>query len=138
MLYIKFEGRERGFMALISAIIMTLIILTVTVLLNLFSFFGRFNILDLEFKEISVGLAEACADRAILNLANNPSYTPAAGGDIILVGSDNCKILSITGASQKTIRAQAIYKDSYTNLKVVVTPLVNTISINSWEEVPHF
>lgn len=125
----KSKNTQGGFMALISAIIIALLLITITVSLNFAAFFGRFNVLDSEFKETSLALAEACADTAILEIAkgNTPS------GDVF-IGSDKCTIVSVTGSSTKTILIQAVYKKSYTNLKVIVTPSPTTVTINSWIE----
>ena len=123
------QNNESGFMALISAIVMSLILITITVILNLTGFFGRYNILDAEYKETSKGLAEACVDTAILGITQGNIPLP---NTVITVGPNQCTIVSVTGASPAIIKTQAIFKKSYTNLKVSYSP--STFSINSWEE----
>jgi hypothetical protein len=127
-----------GFIALITAIVISILLISITFTLSFASFFGRFNILSSEFKEKSSGLAEACVDVALLKLANDPSYGPMAGGDIVMIGSDSCKIISVQQgtpvAGQLTIKTQAVFHDSYTNIKVVANS--SNLSIVSWEEVP--
>ncbi len=135
-------GPQGGFIALISAIIIASLLISITVALNLSGFFGRFNILDSELKEVSLSLAEACADTAILKLQGDMNYTPPAPpGEVVLVGTDQCTIWSVsTGAFPKTIKTQARYpqsgKSAYTNLKVVVSEPGSEIVVNSWEEIP--
>ena len=76
---------KRGFVALITAIILSLILIVITVTLNQSGFFTRSILVDSENKERSVGLAEACVDVAILRLANDPTY--AGGAPSVNVGT---------------------------------------------------
>ena len=70
---------ERGFIALISALIISAILLIALVASNLTGFYSRFNILDSELKERSNATADACADIALLQFALDPMY---AGGTL--------------------------------------------------------
>lgn len=127
--------RQNGFIALTSAIIISVLLLAITVALGFSGFFGRFNILDSESKERSSALAEACGDTAILNFAQDQSYNPS--NQSVTVGSDHCKIVSLaTAANQTTIKTQACINKSVTNLQVVIDSTAFTIT--SWDEVPNF
>ncbi|MDO8618385.1 MAG: hypothetical protein Q7R49_00405, partial [Candidatus Daviesbacteria bacterium] len=129
-------NKQDGFIALISAIIISLLLLTITVVLNFSAFFGRFNVLDSEFKETSVGLAEACVDVAMLELEKNPAYTGSASIDIDSVRK--CKVrLVYNSGSFKVIETQAEYNRSFTNLRVKVT-IPPGVTVSSWEELPNF
>lgn len=130
-------------MALISAIIIGAILVAATFALGFSSFISRANILDIEFKEKSIGLAEACVDTAIILLQSDWGYVPVASpGDLVPVGSNECYIQSVASAgSIRTIRVQAKYppsvaKSSYTNLEVVVSKLADEVVVNSWKEIP--
>ena len=83
---------QEGFIALISAIVISFLLITITVALNFVGFYGRFNILDSEYKETSVGLAEACADSAMLQLVQGIMPLP---GTIVTVGSNQCTLVSV-------------------------------------------
>ncbi len=120
--------KQRGFIALISAIIISVILLLVITNLSLTSFYDRFNVLDTELKTRSSDLAEACADTALLNVAKNITYTGS-----VSVGADTCTIQSVTGSSQKTILIQANYKNYYTNLQIVAN--ASDASVVSWQEL---
>ncbi len=125
------EKNNKGFIALMSAIIISIVLLLMITNLSLTGFYGRFNILDFELKEKSSALAEACADEAILNLTQNIDYT----GDVN-VGADKCSIRSITGSNiKKTIEVSADYKNYITNLEIDVD---TNIAVTRWEEVPNF
>ena len=67
--------KESGFVALITAIILSFILIIVTTTLNQTSFFTRSILLDSEYKERGAALAEACVDVARLKLANDPLYS---------------------------------------------------------------
>lgn len=127
--------KEAGFIALITAIALTLILLVVTVTLNQSGFFTRSTLLESEYKERSSALAEACVDTALLKLANNPNYI---GPDTIAVGGDSCSILSVSlpSGGHQTIRTRAVFREAATNLEVAIN--TSDLSVVSWNELPHF
>ena len=129
----KIKSKKRknnsGFIALMSAVILSIILLLIATNLGMTGLYNRFNILDSELKERSSALAEACADTAILKLANNSGYT---GGEIITVsGSDTCTIDSVVTAGTFTLHAN--YHNSFTNLQVIVN--TTTLAVTHWEEI---
>ena len=123
--------REQGFIALITAIALSLILLVVTVTLNQSGFFTRSTLLDAEYKERSSALAEACVDTALLKLAADPGYL---GSETITIGSDSCFIVSVT--SLNTIRTTAEFQEAVTNLEVEID--ASNLSVISWNELAHF
>jgi len=125
------KKRNTGFMALMSAIIISVVLFLIATNLSLTGFYSRSNILDSELKERSSAFAEACVDKAILKIISEPDYIP--NNEIISVGSDTCKIQSVAGGSQKTILVQSNYNNKYfTNLEVLVG---SDMSIISWQEI---
>ena len=111
--------KQEGFIALMSAVVISILVLAITLSLGMSGFFGRFNVLDSEFKERTFALAEACGDVAILKLAQDASYNPS--NEVVNVGSDSCTIVSLTtSGSNKIIKTQAIINKAYTNLKITV------------------
>lgn len=125
----------KGYIAITSAVIISLLLMAITFALNFSSFFGRFNVFDSQTKEISQALAEACVENTLLKLAQNSSY---AGNETITVKSpDTCDILTIeTNGSQKIVKAKATFQKTTTNVKVVVN--MPGPQIVSWEELPNF
>ena len=133
-----------GFIALISAIIISAVLLVVTVTLSYSSFFARYNLLDSEYKDRSSALAEGCVDAALLKLANDPNYY--ANNERTLIGSDECHIKQICLPSsncskaplsgQQIIETYANFQNACTNLSVAINQ--NTLAVQSWEEVPYF
>lgn len=124
---------QRGFIALMSAVIISIILLLIATNLSLTSFYGRSNILDFELKERSYALAEACADTAILKLVNDPGYTPPAGGEFVNVDGNDCVIESVTGGGLKIIDIKTDYKNYVTNLEIETD--LTDMSIISWKEI---
>ena len=125
---------QRGYISLISSIIISILLLAVTFAISFNNSSSRFNILNAEFKEQSSALAEACVDTALLKLAQNQSY---GGNENISVGNDQCSILPIeTLTGQKIIKTKAIFQNAATNLKITVQ--ASDLSVISWEEIAKF
>jgi hypothetical protein len=126
--------RSGGFTALISVIIISAVLLLISSTLSLTGFSGRLNILDSEYKERSLGLAEACMDVALLNLTKDPTYT---GGTNINVATNNCEIRSLNPVLNPIIiETRAIFQNAVTNLRVRVNR--SDLTIISWQEIPNF
>lgn len=128
------KQNDKGFIALTSAIIVSVVLLLIATTLSFTGFSSRFNILDSEFKERSSALADACLDVALLGFAQNPSYL---GNVNVSVGGNSCSISTVTtSGSEKTFVTRGIYSNSYTNLEVTVD--ATTFSVISVEEIPIF
>lgn len=124
--------KQRGFIALTSAMVISALLIVLTFTLNANSFFNRFAILETEYKARSLALAEACADYALLKIAQDPAYTPS--NERVVIGSEQCVIVSvIENLGQRTVVTRARVRKATTNIKVVVNA---GLSVVSWEEVP--
>lgn len=135
---------NNGFVALISAILISAMLLALLLATNLSSFYARFDALDAEHYQAAQNLAGACAREALLRMAQNYWYAPAPGGDGVLVGADRCTIVGVSSpdmGDDRTITASATKGDSYANV-IVVAHVKNlsaaaggpNISIISWQE----
>ena len=128
------NNRRSGYIAIVSAMIISAVLVIIVVTLGQVSFFNRVNVADTHFKNKSRALSEACVNTALLKLALNPSYS---GNETITVASDTCKVLQIvSSAAGRVIPAQGIFNNSFTDYKVIVAS--DTVSIVSWEEVQAF
>ncbi len=121
------QNKQRGFMALISTIIISIILLSMAVSLNLTNFYAQSNTLDSEFKEISFNLAESCIQIALLKIIQNPNYHPDS--EVVKINSNTCTIILI---NNNTVETSANYKNYITNLRATINP--NTMQIKSLEE----
>lgn len=121
---------NKGFVALISVVFISLILLVVATTISIGGFYIRSNILESEFKEYSSDLAEGCIDSALIKIVQNTSYNPT--NEIISA----CTIQKVTTSGlQKTIYAMANYQKSYTFLQVTI--VTSDLSIVSWIESPN-
>jgi hypothetical protein len=132
----KTYNTQQGFIALVSAIVISSLLIIIATSLGYTGFFSRFNILDGEFKDSSLGLAESCAEIARIEIANNPSFSVPSGGKIYNVGSsaNTCKILSVNGSY--TVQTQGIYQNSYSTIEAVFSRTTNDVVVSSWKEIP--
>ncbi len=131
---VKCRMSQSGYIALISSIIISILVLGIALAISSAGYFSRFDILKNEFKERSSALAEACVDTALLKLAQNQSYN---GNENIGIGNDQCSILPIEIASgQKIIKTKASFRNAVTNLKVTVNSA--NLSVIYWEELAKF
>ena len=92
---------QDGFIALISILILSSVLLATTLSLAQFGIASRFFVLNLEQKAASQKLAEGCLDMMRVKVYNNPSYSTGALTPYELAGG-TCKIESvnpISGAS---------------------------------------
>ncbi len=130
---------QKGYIALTSAIIISILLLTIAVSLGFTSLLGRLNIVDSESKERSSALAEACINTAMLKIANNKDYVLTNSDHAILVGNDTCNVVSLSPNPPRnfpiTIHTQAVINKAYTNLEVKID---SDFKIISWQELPNF
>ena len=126
--------KNQGYIALISTIVISLILLALTANMSTAGFYVRFNSLDSEYKRISLGLAESCVHAALLKLAKNNTYAPPAGGEIVSVGSEACTInevlTDLSDPTKKTVKTQADFSGAFSNMRIetiVQDPLVSPV-----------
>jgi hypothetical protein len=131
---IKRHDKQDGFIALTSAILISVILLAITLTISLSGYFARFNVFDSESKERTVALAEACGDSAILEVSGGIYST----NKIVNVGpatDDKCTIVSAQADQPATgqfmIKTQSVVNKVYTNMVIV---LDSTFTITTWEE----
>lgn len=132
---LNYKNKNRGFAALITAIILSLILIVVAIVMSQSGFLTRQILSESENKERSAALAEACADNAILFTINNPLYT--GGPPPIIIDGERCEIYSVTHTpSTFTIKTRAEIKEAVTKLKIIVND--TNFAVESWEEVVSF
>ena len=121
----------KGYIAITSAVIISVLIMGVVFAVSFSGFFNRFNILDSSLKETANSLAEACAETALVKLAENSNY---GGNENIIIGDEQCAILALeTNGNQKIIKTKAIIQNAVANFKVTVDAA--SLSIIAWEEL---
>jgi hypothetical protein len=136
------HSTQSGFIALISILIISAVLLATTLGLAQFGIANRFFILNLEQKTDSEKLAEACVQIARIYAYNDPArvVTPADNLYVKLTnGGCVIRSLSTDGSSQEvSIETVATSSDAITNLSVLVDTTNDTYTFKSWREVPQF
>jgi hypothetical protein len=109
---------NKGFAALLTSIIISLILLGTVFAANRKAFYFEQSLLLDEYKSQSVFLAHSCIDAAVVRILQDAAYVPDTQ-DIEMLGGA-CLIKSVSGNVEKEIEVRAIYKDAYTRLKAKI------------------
>jgi hypothetical protein len=130
---------QKGYIALISAILISVSLLTMVIAVSFEGYFSRFNVLESEQKEISDYLAESCFNRAVIELTQDEDYDETPTVD---VGDEECTIVAIddgTFPSNRLISVQGINGEAYTNLEIEIDlDSLPEVDVVSWVEVDSF
>jgi len=131
---------QGGYIALISAILISVSLLTLVIAVSFEGFYSRFSVLESEQKEMSSYLAESCVNTAIIKISQDPNYT---GIESVPVGKFECGIVSVGNgklfSTNRLIQAQGINGAAFTNLEVEIDPDdLPSIEFVSWTEVGSF
>lgn len=128
------EKKSEGFVALVSVIIIGAIAVAVVVSLLLF---GISSVQSGEAVEQSARaryMADACAEYALEQLREDPSY---AGEENLEIGSGSCEILPTETLSDGVvvIKSMGSDGDAVRKVRVVTNHLRPSVSVSIWEEV---
>lgn len=124
----------KGYIAIITTIILTILCLTIAVSLGLSAAISRLGNRDFIFNESAYYLTQSCLDYAQLQLAYDSSYV---GNETVIIGNYQCSILPIESSPpQKIIKATSQINNITANLKLTVnTYTLQTVSL---EEISKF
>jgi hypothetical protein len=133
-MYVSKVSARRGFIALISIIILSFVLLVAVVSLGQFGLTGRLLLLDIENKTRSEEYAEACVHAARILIVNDPEASrtnvPFSYDDI------SCTLVSLDpdtpSSGESTIKSKAEVDGATTNFVVVVDAA--SYDIVSWKE----
>ncbi len=127
------NGRS-GYIAITSAIILSLVLMLVAISLSQGNIFNRIYIVDFNNKQLSFSVARSCLNSAMLSLAQSSSYL---GNEVIFVSAYTCTIRPIiTSAPNKIVEVRAQIQKATTNLRLTVNS--STLSTVSLEELSSF
>lgn len=156
--YFNFKNKNSGFMALVSMLILSTVLVMLMLANSTSTFFARFDVLGKENKVIAENLAQSCINTALLKLAEdynydplNDSYYQTSKGVPVNVGLYTCFIVSTNPGGPRsgnftnvTITTSASHHKSFSTFRVLTkvlnpsqpqSPAEPNISIISWEEV---
>jgi hypothetical protein len=123
--------QPRAFVALMSVVIISAILLMYVFVLSSSSFFARFDSLDRENKRISLSRAESCVNAALLKIAQDAAYAPTAP-ETVTVSGGTCTICQ--GTNSTNVLTRAVHNGAYTNIRATVAVVSGTYTITSWSE----
>ena len=130
------SSKTNGFIALISILIVSSVLLVTTLSLAERGIAHRFFLLKDEQKSMSEQLAEACIHIARIKAYNDSGYTISVP-ESFPIGEETCSIHRVTQAgNETTVEANAQVGHTITNLRVVLNHTQGDFI--SWEEVPRF
>ncbi len=121
---------HRGFIALISAVIISTVLLTIAVSIGANTFFSRFDALNHEYKRLSLGFAESCVTTALGRIGANYNYS--ASNVLVSLGTlygkpAECTLASVSagtpvnGKKTFTIIAKANFNNAYSTISTQAT-----------------
>ncbi|MGB4076766.1 MAG: hypothetical protein WBK28_03625 [Minisyncoccia bacterium] len=124
----------KGFIALLSVIILGFVFLAAAVSLSHFGLAGRLLLLDLEEKARSEGYAAACVEAARILVANDAEAQRSSLS--ITYGALSCTIVTLEAdepsVGESTIKSRGVSGDAVTNLVVILDAA--TADVTSWQE----
>lgn len=125
---------NRGYIAVTTAIILSIVIMVVAIALGSSNLLTRLNFVAFTNKQTTYFVARSCLSHALFQLIKNISY---AGNENVNAGSYQCSIQPIeTSGLNKIIKARAQINGATTNFKLTVTTA--TLSTVSLEELVKF
>ncbi|MDI6734319.1 MAG: hypothetical protein QMD50_02390 [Patescibacteria group bacterium] len=109
--------KQKGFIAIITSVIVTAIVTVIALTLSGSNFIGRFNAANFETKDLSREIAKGCLEFARLKLASG-AY---AGNETTTISSYACHIFPIeTTATATLIKANAVIDNKESDLMLTV------------------
>ncbi|MBI2482117.1 MAG: hypothetical protein HYV76_00945 [Candidatus Vogelbacteria bacterium] len=123
---------DRGYIALITTIIISLTLLMIISEQSFAGWQARFNVLNTEAKAASRALASGCVDQVLMGLIIDRSYTDTS---TTTFSNGLCVIYPVnqTNPNMIEIKVQAQVNEAYTNLMVKTNHLFTPLS---WQELP--
>jgi hypothetical protein len=119
------NANQNGYVALISAVLVSVVLLVTALPMARAAFWARFETLDRENKKIAANSARSCADLAMLKIARGET-----------AAWDKCEIVAKNNLSPDVweIIARGRHKNSFVNLRVEARLESGQIKILHWEE----
>lgn len=135
-MYEQNRSKQKGFVALMTALIVSVSLLILVLAVGFESYYTRFSIFESDLKEKSIYLAEACVQEAILELSKDSGFS--GGGSAKNLASGQCIIdaVTVSGTNERLIEVTASSSEAFTHLEVEVDiSSAPDISITRWQEV---
>lgn len=133
----SFSRSERGFIALISLIIIAATTLLISISVNLLSMSESQMGLTFKKGQEAFMLAESCLEEALIQLGDDVNYDP--DGAPVVIDEITCDSIDVTGGGiNRNINVEASVSDDFgtftKKLRVQVRIADGSITITSWRE----
>jgi predicted chitinase len=123
----------RGFIALITVLIVSTIVLLVGLGISLLSISEATMSFNKTQSSQAYFLANLCAEEALMKLKENVNYP---GNETLGIEGGNCQILQVEGSW--TVKVIADFQDQIKKMIVEVAQINPEMVISSWQEVADF
>jgi hypothetical protein len=131
---LAFANNQKGFVTLMSVIIIGSVGLVLAALLYMSSIWAIKTSGDDAFSVQARKAADACVETALQKIHDSTSFS---GSDNIVLGSGSCSYLvTNTGGTNRTISATGTASSLYRKDSVSITAVSPKIIVSSWQEVP--
>ncbi|MBI4458199.1 hypothetical protein HY633_04510 [Candidatus Uhrbacteria bacterium] len=129
--------QDRGYVALLSLIIVGAVVLALVVGASARSVGEARMSLGQQESHRALALANLCAERALFKLESVLNY---AGDETLAIGADTCVIRPIGGSGNlnRTVEAYSTVSDYTKKVKADVTQISPSLQVGSWQEVADF
>lgn len=125
--------KERGFIALITVLIISALALMVGIGLGLRAIDEMEMGSQRSRSSETYYLANLCAEDALMKLKENSSYS---GDETINIGNGSCTILPVEG--NWTVKISASSDNQVKKMRLIISQIQPQMIIDSWEEVADF
>jgi len=129
---------NKGYIALISILIISALMLTISIGLSLRSIGETKMALAEQLSSRALALADACAEHALEKLKEDLNYS--GNETIIIDGSDTCDVLATEGSdnNNRIVKTQATISDYVRKIKADIAVVNPEMQFNYWNEVADF
>ncbi|GMX58032.1 MAG: hypothetical protein YFSK_3660 [Candidatus Yanofskyibacterium parasiticum] len=122
----NFSKNQAGYVALVSAILVSGVMMALAVSVSRAAFWGRFDALARENKIVAREMAKGCAEQALLKISKNEEPIVWEMCSDLRINADNDPVYEII--------ARADWKNSFARLRIVAERNGGEIKILQWEE----
>jgi len=127
----------RGYIALISILIISAVLILIVSTVSQLGI-GRVSMAIERNQSLeSSYVVEACAEEALMKLAESSSYS---GDETITINGNNCQILPVEnlGGESRRVKVSATLYNQTKRIKIEISQLTPRITVSSWEAVSSF
>lgn len=126
--------KSKGFIALISILIIGAVVLVISIGLSLRSISETDMSLSQQQANTALSLANLCAEQALFKLESVLNYS---GSETLNIDGNSCSILAITGSGNinRTVTTQSTVAGYTRKVKAIVSQISPVMQISSWNEV---